>query len=719
MAIITIPTVTLDDWTNAETTPKLRARLSHEMLALDNSSNKVVIAAGPEHFLEWNLTTSTRTDGSGRVIRTVTIPAIELYSTRDAIGFTGSYYIFEFYDSRGNLIGAYKGFTRVTVPASISGNTSIRWDQLYSLNHPQSPILVDRDTLNRDQILNLLGDVDGGAVLSVFGRTGIVSLLSADVSTALGYTPLSQLAADARYSLLGHAHSSSDITSALGYTPLSQAAGDARYSFLSHAHSASDITAGVLAMARGGLGVALVDPDADRVLFWDDSAGQFTFLTLGTNLSITGTTINATGGGTPGGSNTQLQINNGGVFGATSKLLADVSTGHMSLGNGPIDSSYGFAFPVAFNHIETVTATALNANSGVLGISSQFLYDSLSADVIDTSNIVGINSEIFSNFAFTPVTHNVGSLKAGFFAASSVTSAHANNVIGSHGNANSFAGNVIGMFAGVYGEAVMGPGTASISGRASGVFAKLETRASGVMDLGDALTVFPRLLGGTLTDGAGVRILTPASGATITQFVGLYIEPQTVGTSTYNILSKGTTTRNSFEGTVLVGPAKLTIGAVSSAPSVVAQTFFHNSTDHKLYYGKDDGSAWAEVMLAGVSGPISVTNGGTGNSSLSYVALTDGATITWTVAGLVNNASVTLGGNRTLAFSGATSGMTGTLIVKQDGTGTRTLTLPAGSKVIGGGSGAITLSTAANAIDILTWTYDGTNYFWTYGKNYS
>jgi hypothetical protein len=41
----------------------------------------------------------------------------------------------------------------------------------------------------------------------------------------------------------------------------------------------------------------LVDPNADRILFWDDSAGAYAYLTLGTNLSITGTTINASGGG--------------------------------------------------------------------------------------------------------------------------------------------------------------------------------------------------------------------------------------------------------------------------------------------------------------------------------------------------------------------------------------------------------------------------------------
>jgi hypothetical protein len=41
----------------------------------------------------------------------------------------------------------------------------------------------------------------------------------------------------------------------------------------------------------------LADPGADRVLFWDDSAGFLTWLTMGTNLSITGTTLNAASSG--------------------------------------------------------------------------------------------------------------------------------------------------------------------------------------------------------------------------------------------------------------------------------------------------------------------------------------------------------------------------------------------------------------------------------------
>jgi len=105
--------------------------------------------------------------------------------------------------------------------------------------------------------------------------------------------------------------------------------------------------------------------------------------------------------------------------------------------------------------------------------------------------------------------------------------------------------------------------------------------------------------------------------------------------------------------------------------------------------------------------------------STTLQTLTDGAIITWT-ASLGLNAKVTLAGNRTLAVSGVPAGSYGTLVVSQDATGSRTLILPAGSKVINAASpGAIVLSTGANKIDILTFYYDGTTYFWNIGLNYN
>jgi Concanavalin A-like lectin/glucanases superfamily len=40
----------------------------------------------------------------------------------------------------------------------------------------------------------------------------------------------------------------------------------------------------------------LTDPGADRIMFWDDSAGTLEWLTIGSGLSITGTTISSSGG---------------------------------------------------------------------------------------------------------------------------------------------------------------------------------------------------------------------------------------------------------------------------------------------------------------------------------------------------------------------------------------------------------------------------------------
>lgn len=119
--------------------------------------------------------------------------------------------------------------------------------------------------------------------------------------------------------------------------------------------------------------------------------------------------------------------------------------------------------------------------------------------------------------------------------------------------------------------------------------------------------------------------------------------------------------------------------------------------------GQSAGVKWQRGIAAGVT------------------TLVDGATITWDFAGYYEMLAEVnpIGGNRTLAFANIVAGCRGTLIIHQDGTGSRTLTLPAGSKVRDSGAGAITLSTAANSIDVLSFIYDGTNYLWTYGKSFT
>ena len=92
----------------------------------------------------------------------------------------------------------------------------------------------------------------------------------------------------------------------------------------------------------------------------------------------------------------------------------------------------------------------------------------------------------------------------------------------------------------------------------------------------------------------------------------------------------------------------------------------------------------------------------------SETALTDGATITWN-AETQDVAKVTLAGNRTL--SSATSGTTGqfiSLLIIQDGTGSRTLTWNAAYEFAS--DEAPTLTTTASKGDLFVFRYNGSKW---------
>ena len=97
----------------------------------------------------------------------------------------------------------------------------------------------------------------------------------------------------------------------------------------------------------------------------------------------------------------------------------------------------------------------------------------------------------------------------------------------------------------------------------------------------------------------------------------------------------------------------------------------------------------------------------TATQNFNATTLTDAANISWDAS--VNQvASVTLAGNRTLDNpTNLKNGATYILTIKQDATGSRTLAYGTAYKFPG--STAPTLTTAANAVDIITFVSDGTN----------
>ncbi len=109
------------------------------------------------------------------------------------------------------------------------------------------------------------------------------------------------------------------------------------------------------------------------------------------------------------------------------------------------------------------------------------------------------------------------------------------------------------------------------------------------------------------------------------------------------------------------------------------------------------------------SGPYATVGNYTKQQYFGLATLTDASSIAWDLA---DNqvATVTLGGNRTLANpTNQQAGATYVIIVKQDGSGNRTLAYGSDYKFPGGT--APTLSTGTNDVDLLVFISDGTNMY--------
>jgi len=99
----------------------------------------------------------------------------------------------------------------------------------------------------------------------------------------------------------------------------------------------------------------------------------------------------------------------------------------------------------------------------------------------------------------------------------------------------------------------------------------------------------------------------------------------------------------------------------------------------------------------------------TATQNFNATTLTDASTVSWD-ASANQVTSVTLGGNRTLgAASNQIDGGVYVISIIQDGTGSRTVTFNSNYKFVNGT--APTLSTAANARDVLVFVSNGTNMF--------
>lgn len=125
----------------------------------------------------------------------------------------------------------------------------------------------------------------------------------------------------------------------------------------------------------------LGDPNADRILFWDDSAGSFAYLSVGSGLDLKGTTLTATGG--VGGGITRTVTVTSGSFTAGSGAAVDyiylIAGAHnVTL---PTASSNTNRYTFKNNHSAAITITRAGADT-VEGASSIQVAPEDSVDLI-------------------------------------------------------------------------------------------------------------------------------------------------------------------------------------------------------------------------------------------------------------------------------------------------------------------------------------------------
>ena len=225
-----------------------------------------------------------------------------------------------------------------------------------------------------------------------------------------------------------------------------------------------------------------------------------------------------------------------------------------------------------------------------------------------------------------------------------------------------------------------------------------------------------------IKNGINVSGGITATTVSATTYQNLPVSALTAGTNisitntsgNHTISVTGVTGGSTFTGGTISGPTNFTNGLTANT---ISATTYQNLPVSAL-------TAGANISITNTIGnhTISVT-GVTGGSLINpYNNSGSGSTISWDVSGVSTNYEATLTAATTLNLTNVRNGDFGTIIIKQDSVGSRTLSLgtisPSGTHRVANGGGGITLTSNPNAIDILTFTYNGSIMFWTVGNDY-
>lgn len=183
------------------------------------------------------------------------------------------------------------------------------------------------------------------------------------------------------------------------------------------------------------------------------------------------------------------------------------------------------------------------------------------------------------------------------------------------------------------------------------------------------------------------------------------------GTDLYNIFGTG----GGGDVTRIQPGTNITTGGTANEPTI-------NLSDNVVISSLSATTISGGTIYSGGTDLYSIFSTGGGAPAVETTVNygTTGTTLTWNLTADSKNAKVILSANTALTVLGVQSGDFGTMEVIQDAVGSRTLSFGAGTnKVVNGGAGVLTLTTNANAIDVISFFYDGSQFLWNVGNDYT
>lgn len=161
-------------------------------------------------------------------------------------------------------------------------------------------------------------DAGGDGSLGYNSATGVITYTGPSASEVRAHISVTDAGGDGS---LGYNSSTGVIT----YTGPSQAEANTRIDARLSAGTGISYSSGQIALSHLGI-QSLIDPNADRILFWDDSAGAVAWLEVSTGLTLSGTSLTNSGVTSITGTSNQVTAS-ASTGGVTLSLPQNIHTG--------------------------------------------------------------------------------------------------------------------------------------------------------------------------------------------------------------------------------------------------------------------------------------------------------------------------------------------------------------------------------------------------------